>query len=102
MSDEVIDVAIVGAASLVAGELIQILLRHPNVNLKLLISESHAGQPVDSVHGFLKGSGLRFDEATGSAAIEKIGNECGCMFLASGNGMSMETIGKMKDKGFVQ
>ena len=45
-----IRVGILGAAGYTAGELIRILLQHPDVELAYLQSESNAGKPVDSIH----------------------------------------------------
>lgn len=45
-----IKVAIAGGAGYTAGELIRILVNHPQVEIRYVQSGSHAGQPVASVH----------------------------------------------------
>jgi N-acetyl-gamma-glutamyl-phosphate/LysW-gamma-L-alpha-aminoadipyl-6-phosphate reductase len=48
-------VSIVGASGYVGGELLRLLLRHPDVELAQVTSESRAGQLVRSVHPALRG-----------------------------------------------
>jgi N-acetyl-gamma-glutamyl-phosphate reductase len=50
-----IKTGIIGAAGYTAGELIRLLLRHPEVSLRLLHSRSQAGQPVAHIHDDLLG-----------------------------------------------
>lgn len=46
---------IVGAAGYTGGELIRLLLRHPNVQVVFALSRSSAGKPVSSIHQDLFG-----------------------------------------------
>ncbi len=48
-------VGIVGAAGYTGGELIRILLQHPNVELLFISSRSQAGKKVFEVHDDLIG-----------------------------------------------
>ena len=58
-----IRVGIVGGAGYTAGELIRILLYHPEVELKYIQSSSNNGQPVHTVHRDLLGdSNLTFSD----------------------------------------
>ncbi len=50
-----IRVSVIGATGYTGGELLRYLLRHPQVKLVHLTSESFAGQPVHALHKFLKG-----------------------------------------------
>ena len=50
-----ISVGIIGGAGYTAGELIRILLNHPNVHLNSINSESFAGQPLAHIHQDLYG-----------------------------------------------
>jgi N-acetyl-gamma-glutamyl-phosphate reductase len=50
-----INVGIIGGAGYTAGELIRILLYHPNVQLNYIHSKSQAGKPVTAIHGDLIG-----------------------------------------------
>ena len=45
-----IQVGIVGGTGYVAGELIRILMHHPEVNIRFVYSHSHAGEEIRSVH----------------------------------------------------
>lgn len=50
-----IKVGIIGAETLAAGELIRILINHPDVELVTIASETEAGRRVDAVHRGLIG-----------------------------------------------
>jgi len=48
-------VGIIGGAGYAAGELIRILLNHPDFTIDFIHSQSHAGQPVSNIHRDLTG-----------------------------------------------
>ena len=50
-----IKVVISGADSLEAGELIRILVNHPDVSIEGLIAAGHEGTPVTAIHHGLIG-----------------------------------------------
>lgn len=50
-----IKAGIIGGAGYTAGELIRLLVNHPQVELTFIHSTSHAGEPVTAVHGGLLG-----------------------------------------------
>ena len=50
-----IEAGIIGGAGYTAGELIRILLYHPEVNLNFVYSTSQPGKPVYSIHQDLIG-----------------------------------------------
>ena len=50
-----IRVGIIGAAGYTAGELIRLLLNHPQVSIDLLLSSSNGGNPITKVHTDLLG-----------------------------------------------
>lgn len=50
-----IQAGIIGGAGYTGGETVRLLLRHPQVELKLVQSRSQAGKPVTSIHGDLVG-----------------------------------------------
>ncbi len=50
-----VDVAILGASGFGGGELLRLLLAHPNVDHISAISRSHVGKPIASVHPHLRG-----------------------------------------------
>lgn len=53
---------IIGGAGYTGGEMIRLLIRHPNVDIRFIHSKSNAGKPVYSVHEDLMGdTTLGFD-----------------------------------------
>ena len=50
-----IKAGIIGGAGYTAGELMRVLLHHPQVELSYIHSNSHANQPVCAVHHDLTG-----------------------------------------------
>jgi N-acetyl-gamma-glutamyl-phosphate reductase len=55
MSENKIKVGIIGGAGYTGGELIRILLNHPNVEISFVQSKSNAGNPLSKVHEDLLG-----------------------------------------------
>ena len=56
-----IKAGVIGGAGYTAGELIRILIHHPNVEIVFINSTSNAGNPVTDVHSGLIGeTGLVF------------------------------------------
>lgn len=76
---------IAGAAGYTAGELIRILIHHPETELKYVQSESHKGKPVYSVHRDLLYSSLIFSDIDFS--------DIDVLFLCMGHGVSAEFLG---------
>jgi len=77
-----IKVGVIGGAGYTAGELLRILINHPNVEISFVNSTSNAGNPITDVHSGLIGetdlvftSGLPF-------------NEVDALFLCSAHGDS--------------
>ena len=80
-----IQAGIIGGAGYTAGELIRILLRHPEVNLKFIYSTSQAGKPVTHIHQDLLGeTQLEFsDKVIGNVDV---------VFLCLGHGNSLQFL----------
>jgi len=79
-----IKVGIIGGAGYTAGELIRLLLNHPEAQLAFVHSESNAGNKIYSVHSGLYGdTELTFTEQYDLDAID-------VLFLCSGHGKSSE------------
>ncbi len=79
-----IKVGIIGGAGYTAGELIRILLNHPEVEITFVQSSSNAGNPVSDVHVDLLGeTNLKF---TADLALTK----ADVVFLCMGHGKSRE------------
>ncbi|GAB1374875.1 hypothetical protein MASR1M46_17620 [Bacteroidales bacterium] len=65
-----IKVAIAGATGYTGGELIRILLNHPDVELKWLISTTSVGESVSSLHRDLTGEcNLSFTDGMGDPEV---------------------------------
>lgn len=78
-----IKVGIIGGAGYTAGELLRILLYHPQVEIVYLQSKSHSGQAVTVVHRDLLGE-------TDLLFSDKVHFEVDALFLCSGHGKSKE------------
>lgn len=77
---------IVGASGYAGGELLRLLLSHPEVRLKLITSEKYAGQYAYFVHPNLRGrTNLRFIH------MEEL-EPCDVLFLALPHGQAMYHI----------
>ena len=80
-----IEAGIIGGAGYTAGELIRILLNHPEVNLNFVFSTSQPGKAVSGVHQDLIGeTDIRF--------TNKINTEVDVVFLCLGHGNSKKFL----------
>ena len=83
-----IKVGIIGGAGYTAGELIRLLINHPQVDIAFIHSSSNAGNAVSDVHGGLIGDcDLRFSEEYDLGAID-------LLFLCSAHGQSRKFWGQ--------
>ncbi|WP_159518116.1 N-acetyl-gamma-glutamyl-phosphate reductase [Sunxiuqinia indica] len=81
-----IQVGIIGGAGYTAGELIRILVNHPEAEIAFVQSSSNAGNPIEEVHRDLIGeSTLRF-------IAEPDFDKADVIFLCMGHGKSKEFI----------
>ncbi len=81
-----IKVGIVGGAGYTAGELLRILIFHPEVEITCIQSTSNAGNPISAVHTDLIGeSDLIFAENLDTDVVDVI-------FLCMGHGKSKEFL----------
>lgn len=81
-----INVSIVGGSGYVGGELLRLLLGHPEVTVKQITSQQHAGRFVHGVHPNLRASTrLKFSPVE---ALEP----CDLLFLALPHGRAAEQI----------
>lgn len=84
-----IKVGIVGGAGYTGGELIRLLLRHPNVNINYVHSTSNAGQPLFKVHTDLVGdTDLHF--------TDQISHDIDVLFLCMGHGEARQFLANQK------
>jgi N-acetyl-gamma-glutamyl-phosphate reductase len=77
-----IKVGVIGGAGYTAGELLRILIHHPQVDIVFINSSSNAGNPIDEVHSGLTGeTDLVFTDAL---PLDKVD----VLFLCSAHGDS--------------
>ncbi len=77
-----IKVGIIGGAGYTAGELLRLLLNHPEVEISFVHSNSNAGNPLTDVHeGLIGETDLHFSDSYDLTAID-------CLFMCSGHGAS--------------
>ena len=80
-----IEAGIIGGAGYTAGELIRLLLRHPEVNLNFIYSTSQPGKAISSTHQDLLGeTDLQF--------TNKLNKEVDIVFLCLGHGNSKKFL----------
>src|SRR5690606_30838958 len=79
---------IVGASGYTGSELARLLIHHPEVELKMITSESHTGKPFSALHPQFLG---QIDIPL--VAAEEVGKEdIDVAFLALPHGVSMEYV----------
>lgn len=84
---KMIKVGIIGGAGYTAGELIRILLNHPEAELTCIQSSSHANEKITKVHRDLLGE----TDLTFSADLNEYVD---VVFLCGGHGKSQEALDK--------
>ena len=87
MSKNRISIGIAGGAGYTAGELLRLLLHHPNADISFIYSTSQAGKPVWTVHQDLIGQ-------TELAFSQEIDAGVDVVFLCLGHGHSGEFLEK--------
>lgn len=80
-----INAGIIGGAGYTGGELLRLLIHHPNVQLSFIHSRSNAGKPVSSVHGDLVGETDLVFSADADAKVD-------VLFLCMGHGESRKYL----------
>lgn len=75
-------IGIIGGAGYTAGELLRLLINHPEADIAFVHSESNAGNRITDVHGGLAGeTDLRFSSDYDLGAVD-------VLYLCSGHGQS--------------
>lgn|SRR6478735_2057514 len=88
-----INVGIIGGAGYTGGELIRLLINHPDTDIRFIHSKSNAGNPVSKVHQDLIGeTGLKF---TGDISTLGAGG-VDVLFLCLGHGDSKKFLSENK------
>ncbi len=90
-----IRVGIVGGTGYTGVELLRLLARHPEVELKAITSRGDAGKPVADMFPSLRGHvGLAFSDPA-QAGLD----ECDAVFFATPNGIAMQQVPALLDAG---
>ena len=84
-----INVGIAGGAGYTGGELIRILIHHPQVNIAFIHSSSNAGKPVSAVHTDLVGDTDLVFTSSFSDAID-------VLFLCVGHGEAKKLLAEQR------
>ena len=75
-------IGIIGGAGYTAGELIRLLINHPDAEISFVHSESNAGNLISDVHGGLTGdTDMRFTDTFDLKTVDTL-------FLCQGHGRS--------------
>lgn len=91
-----IKTGIIGATGYTGSELVRILFHHPDVDIRVITSESRAGEKFSDVHPFFEG--LVDHSLISSKEIDK--HDLDLVFLALPHGVSMEFVKDNVDKPF--
>ena len=91
-----IRVSIVGATGYTGGELLRYLIRHPEVRLAHLTSESNPGKPIHEMHKFLKG---RCSLVLEKLHIATVAKDSDVVFLGLPHGAAAKTAAALLGHG---
>ncbi|RLF22595.1 MAG: N-acetyl-gamma-glutamyl-phosphate reductase [Thermoprotei archaeon] len=89
-------VGIVGASGYVGGELLRLLLSHPNAEVTVATSRKYAGEYVFRVHANLrKATNMVF----APLSMKRLTEECDVVFLATPHGQSAKIAAQLVEAG---
>ncbi len=91
-----IKIGIVGGSGYTGGELIRLLLGHPEAEIAIVTSRRLSGTPVTDIHGHL--SGL-FDLTFENPSPEEIASACDLVITAVPHGAAMGIVPKLLESG---
>lgn len=89
-------IAVVGAAGYVGGELLRLVLQHPDVRQVIATSRSHAGMPIGEVHPAMA---LLTDARYAAATPAEAAAGADVVFLALEHGEAARIMGSVIDAG---
>lgn len=89
-----INVSVIGASGYVGGELLRLLLKHPNVELIQATSETYHGQFIKTVHPNLRMFPIKF------SSLNQL-QSCDVLFLCLPHGLAMKQISNFLPKAKV-
>jgi N-acetyl-gamma-glutamyl-phosphate reductase len=81
-----INIGIIGGAGYTAGELLRILIHHPEANIVSVMSTSHSGEKIYQAHPDLEGE-------TELVFSTEMDSDADVVFLCSGHGKSKAIVG---------
>ena len=88
-----INIGIVGGAGYTGGELVRLLINHPNIEIAFVQSKSNAGNLVSSVHADLVGeTSLKFSGDEVLSFGNDLGKVVDLIFLCSGHGEAKKFV----------
>ena len=91
-----INVSVMGGSGYVGGELLRLLLSHPNCEVQAVTSRRYAGEPLYRVHPNLRGvTALKFQEESLESAIAR----STVVFTALPHGKSIEVVPQLLERG---
>jgi len=79
---------VVGGRGFEGGELLRLLVHHPEVEVAAVTSDTHAGRAVESAHPPLRGSGLRYSRREDLEPVDLV-------FLAGVHGSTAKIVDGM-------
>jgi N-acetyl-gamma-glutamyl-phosphate/LysW-gamma-L-alpha-aminoadipyl-6-phosphate reductase len=86
---KILKIGIVGGSGYVGGELLRILLFHPNVDVTMVTSRKNVGEYIFNVHPNLRGSTqLKFVPQN----ISELQNKCDLVFTATPHGSAVNIV----------
>ena len=89
-------VGIVGASGYVGGEVLRLLLSHPNAEVSMVTSRQHVGDYLHRIHPSLKGfTDLKFSELD----YDKMSDQCDLVFTAVPHGTATDIVKALYDRG---
>lgn len=89
-------VGVIGGSGYTGGELLRLLLGHPQVEIAQTTSREYGGEYVFRIHPNLRGlTGLQFSKPD----LEKTVKECDLVFIATPHGVSSKLVPRLLEAG---
>jgi len=87
-----IRVGVLGGRGYTAGELLRLLVRHPQIEVTSVVSRKNLGDPVASVHPWLRG---QLDLTLSNLNNRQLAEQCDCVFSCLPHTASAEAVGEL-------
>lgn len=89
-------VGVLGGRGYTAGELLRLLVRHPQVQVTAVVSRKELGEPISQVHPWLRG---QLDLPLSQANNQQLAEQCDCVFSCLPHTASAEAVGELLQHG---